>query len=420
LTIANSTELILVTGADCSYSPADPAVQECPYPYYDSLRSAVRPYRIAGTDHYVLTRYEDVVFAARHPELFSNRKYWQSDDDPDLAAILARQRFAIEPALVDNDPPSHTVYRRIASRAFTPGRLRAVEPLVRDRCADLIQEFAGEPEIEFVERFCKPLPMRVVCDLLGIPRKMGHSINRWSEAYLALAGRQLPKDQAQACQSEVVDFNNYIAELLEERLASPTDDVVTELTQAETPDGRRLDMVELSAILRNLMSAAGETTAFMLGNTMLQLLENPDEEAKVRADPALIPRMIEESLRRESPQQWNWRMVLQDTEIGGTTIPAGSWVHLVWAAANREPAVFADPERFDPGRPNTGKQLAFGLGIHFCLGAPLARMEGRIAYECLLERFSSIRLADRVDAIVRRHAATSRSLEGLHLTLTPA
>jgi cytochrome P450 len=418
--MADSTELILVTGADRSYSPADPGVQECPYPHYDSLRSAGRPYRIAGTDHYVLTRYEDAVFAARHPELFSNRKYWQSDDDPDLAAIVARQRFAIEPALVDNDPPSHTVYRRIASRAFTPGRLREVEPLVRDRCADLIQEFAGESEVEFVERFCKPLPMRVVCDLLGIPRETGNSINRWSEAYLALAGRQLPKDRALACQAEVVDFNNYIAELLEERLASPTDDVVTELTQAETPDGRRLDMVELSAIMRNLMSAAGETTAFMLGNTMLQLLENPDEEAKVRADPALIPRMIEESLRRESPQQWNWRMVLQDAEIGGTTIPAGSWIHIVWAAANREPAVFADPERFDPGRPNTGKQLAFGLGIHFCLGAPLARMEGRIAYECLLERFSSIRLADRTDAIVRRHAATSRSLERLHLTLTPA
>jgi cytochrome P450 len=410
--MAGSTKLISETGAERSYSPADPAVQECPYPYYDSLRS--------GGRHYVLTRYEDVVFAARHPELFSNRKYWQSDDDPDLAAILARQRFAIEPALVDNDPPTHTVYRRIASRAFTPGRLREVEPLIRARCTDLIDKFAGEPEIEFVERFCKPLPMRVLCDLLGVPRGMGSSINRWSEAYLALAGRQLPKDQALACQAEVVDFNNYIAELLEERLARPTDDVVTELTQAQTPDGRRLDLIEMSSILRNLMSAAGETTAFMLGNTMLQLLENPDEAAKVRADPALIPRMIEESLRRETPQQWNWRRVLQDTQIGGTTIPAGSWLHIVWAAANRDPSVFADPERFDPERPNTGKQLAFGLGIHFCLGAPLARMEGLIAYESLLERFSAIRLADRADAIVRRHVATSRSLESLHLALTPA
>jgi cytochrome P450 len=402
------------------YSPADPAVQDCPYPHYDRLRSAPGPYRVPGTDHYVLTRYEDVVFAARHPELFSNLKYWQSDDDPELGAIAARQRYAIRPALVDNDPPSHTVYRRIASRAFTPGRLRAVEPLVRDICTALIDEFIDAGEVEFITGFCRPLPMRVVCDLLGLPREMGDRINLWSEAYLALAGRQLAKQDAIRAQELVVDLNNYIADQLEERRRHPTEDVITELTQADTPDGRQLDLVELSAIVRNLITAAGETTAFMLGNTMWQLLESPQQMARLRKDHRLIPRMIEESLRRESPQQWNWRLVLQDTEIGGTDIPAGSWIHVVWAAANRDAEVFGEPGRFDLSRANTAKQLAFGLGTHFCLGAPLARMEGKVAFECLLTRVSDFRLVDGDLAIMRRPAATSRSLSRLALTFTAA
>jgi cytochrome P450 len=224
------------------YSPADPAVQACPYPHYERMRSAQGPYRIPDTDQYVLTRYEDVTFAARHPELFSNLKYWQSDDDPELAAIAARQRYPIKPALVDNDPPSHTTYRRIASRAFTPGRLRAVEPLVRDICTALIDEFIDAGEVEFITGFCRPLPMRVVCDLLGLPRDMGDRINLWSEAYLALAGRQLTKEDAIGAQEAVVDLNNYIADQLEGRRRHPTDDVLTELTQAQTPDGRQLDL----------------------------------------------------------------------------------------------------------------------------------------------------------------------------------
>jgi cytochrome P450 len=402
------------------YSPADDAVQECPYGHYEAMQSSGAPYRIPGTDDFVLTRYEDVVFAARHPELFSNRKYWQSDDDPDLAAIAAKQRFPIEPALVDNDPPSHTVYRRIASRAFTPGRLREVEPLVQDVTTQLIDAFIDAGRVEFVTQFCRPLPMRVVCDLLGLARDMGDQINAWSEAYLALAGRQLPKERALVAQQAVVDLNNYIAEELEDRRARPRQDVITELTRARTPEGRELNLTELSAIVRNLLTAAGETTAFMLGNTMLQLLEQPERLTEVSADPSMIARMMEESLRRESPQQWNWRKVVQDVEIGGATIPAGSWIHIVWAAANRDPSVFDAPDRFEPARENVARQLAFGLGTHFCLGAPLARIEGRVAFDRLLRRLRDIRVAGVSDAVVRRHAATSRSLQRLELEFSPA
>ena len=402
-----------------SYSPADLAVQACPYPHYAAMRSLLAPYRMPGTDYYVLTRYEDVTYAARHPEIFSNLKQWQSDDDPDLAAIVAGQRYPIRPALVDNDPPSHTVYRRIASRAFTPGRLRDVEPLVDEICTELIDGFVDAGEVEFITAFCRPLPMRVLCDLLGLPRAMGDRINAWSEAYLALAGRHLPKADALRAQEEVVELNNYIADELERRQREPTEDVMSELTQARTPDGRLLDMVELSAIVRNLMTAAGETTAFMLGNTMLQLVESLDDLDRVRRDPALIPRLIEESLRRESPQQWNWRRVLQDVELGGVTIPAGSWVHLVWGSANRDPSTFDAPEMLRLDRDNTAKQVAFGLGTHFCLGAPLARMEGRIAFQSLLRRLPDIRLADVPEPVVRRHAATSRSLSKLMIALTP-
>jgi cytochrome P450 len=186
-----------------SYSPRAEEVQRCPYPHYEALRAA-GPHQIPGTNYYVLSRYEDAIHAARHPELFSNKKYWQSDDDPDLAAIAARQRYPIAPALVDNDPPSHSVYRRIASRAFTPGRLRDVEPLIQETCDELVDSFVTDGELEFVSQFCEPLPMRVVCELLGLPRAMGDQVKHWSDAYLALAGRHLSKEQALVCQQDVV------------------------------------------------------------------------------------------------------------------------------------------------------------------------------------------------------------------------
>jgi cytochrome P450 len=411
-----TTEPTLLDG----YSPAADDVQTCPYPYYDALRAGPGPHRIHGTNHYVVSRYEQIAHVARHPEQFSNKKYWQSDDDPDLAAIVSQQRFPIEPALVDNDPPSHTIYRRIASRAFSPGRLREVEPAIRGTCEELIRGFAERGEAEFISDFCRPLPMRVVCDLLGVPREMGGNVGVWSDSYLALAGRQLPKETALVCQRHVVDLNNYLADLLEERRRYPGADVISELTAAQTPDGRPLDLVELSAIVRNLITAAGETTSFMLGNAMLQLLEHPAEMKRVAGDARLIPRMIEESLRRETPQQWNWRQVVQTAELGGVEIPAGAWVQLVWAAGNRDPSVFDASDQFEVGRRNVSKQLAFGLGIHFCLGAPLARMEGRLAFEALLARTRDLRLADRPDAVVHRKAATSRSLTQLHIQFSPA
>jgi cytochrome P450 len=249
---------------------------------------------------------------------------------------------------------------------------------------------------------------------------MGGKIQGWSEDYLALTGRQLSHDRALVCQRHVVELNNYIADVLEERRAHPGSDVISELTQARTPEGETLDMVVLSAIVRNLITAAGETTSFMLALTFFQLLSHPDQLARVLADHGRIPRVLEESLRLETPLQWNWRQVLADTEVGGVPIPAGSWMHVVWASANRDDAVFEDPERFDIDRPNTAKQLAFGLGTHFCLGAPLARMEGRVALETVFTHLPGLDLAHRPDAVAWRSSATTRTVSALHVTFGSA
>ena len=215
------------------YTPASEDVQACPYAYYDALRDGPSAYRIPGTDMYVVSRYEDAIAVARQPEVFANKKRWQSDDDPDLAAILAEQRYPIRPALVDNDPPSHSVYRKIASRAFTPGRLHKIEPAVRQTCDGLVDAFASDGEVEFVSAFCEPLPMRVVCDLLGLPREMGGQIGVWASAYIGLAARLIPTQKALIFQRHVVDFNNYIADVLEARRANPGDDAISELAHAK-------------------------------------------------------------------------------------------------------------------------------------------------------------------------------------------
>ena len=403
------------------YSPALESVQECPYPHFEAMRAQEEPYRIPGTDRYVLTRYEDVVFAARHPELFANRKYWQSDDDTELAAIVAEQRFPIVPALVDNDPPSHTVYRRIASRAFTPGRLRDVAPSVHDTCDQLIDAFVADREVELVSQFCRPLPMRVACDLLGLPPEMGDRINLWSDRRLpgARGASANPRAGARgtAPGGRAQQLHRAAAREPPRGRAWRRDH---RADRATTPEGRELDLAEPSAIVRNLLTAAGETSAFILVNAMAQLLELPRPDGQGACRSGADPRMIEESLRRETPEGWNWRRVARDVEVGGTWIPAGAWLHVVCAAANRDPDMFVAPACFCVHRENIAKQLAFGLGTHFCLGATLARMEGRISFECLLGRLREIDIADRPDAAVRRLRATTRSLSELHLIFVSA
>jgi cytochrome P450 len=394
-----------------------PAARRHPFPVYRTLRERAPVHHIPGTDRYVVSRYEDVVHVTRHPELFSNKKLWLAGADPELAAIAATQRHPMTQSLVDNDPPGHTVYREIAFRAFAPARLRALEPRIGELIDALIDGFAGRGETELVSELCDPLPMRVICELLGLPQTMAPEFKRWSDDYLALAGRLISRERAIECQHSVVELNDYLADAIEARRARPEADVVSELAAAETPDGRVLDVSVLTSIARNLLTAGDETTSFLLANTVLLLLEHPDELRAATADPSRIPRLLEEALRVESPTQWLWRQVVADVELHGVTIPAGSWVHVVWASANRDPDVFDRPDEFAPERPNARRHLAFGNGIHFCLGAPLARLEGRVALERLLSRLRNLRLAGPVE---RLESANYRAVRRLPLRFEAA
>ena len=393
--------------------------RQFPYPFYEAARSEAPVYHVPETDDYLITRYDDLTWVASHPELFSNHKQWVTAERPALQAIAAQQKYPTMPVVVDEDPPLHGLYRDIAFRAFTPRRLRGYEPMIRTVVDELIDSFAPSGRVELVSEFANRMPMAVIVQILGLPRGMMPAFKRWSDEWAELSSRYLTEERAEHCQRSAVDFNDYLADQIAMRRENPSDDVISELAQARGPDGEPLGMAELVNIVRLLLIAGNETTAFLLANTVALLLRDPDQLATVLSQRALLKRAVEESLRVESPTQWSWRKVIADVELGGMTIPAGSRVLLAWASGNRDTARFDQPDDFSCTRSNVKDHLAFGHGIHFCLGASLARLEGEIAIGRLFERLPNLRFAsdgelDHIDS------AIFRSVRQLKLAFDPA
>jgi cytochrome P450 len=392
--------------ADIQFNPMDPDFVADPYPMYHRLR-AEDPVHHSPLGFWVLTRYPDVMAMLRDPRLIK---------EPIAAFVAARFGVAVPPGLglsmLDRDPPDHTRLRGLVSKAFTPLALEGLRPHIQQIVDGLLDEAQRRGSMDLIEEFAYPLPVRVICEMLGVPVKDHERFKQWGlDIARGLDAIMLPPDSEVAVRSIAGRraLSNYFRELIAERRAAPRDDMLSALIAAEEA-GDKLNEDELLATCILLLVAGHETTVNLIGNGTLALLRHPAELRKLRENSALITTAVEELLRFDGPVQRTARIPSEDITIGGVTIGKGEMVMPFLGAADRDPAQFPDPDRLDITRADN-RHIAFGLGIHFCLGAPLARMEGQIAINTLLARLPRLALA--TDRPKFRQSLTLRGLETL-------
>jgi cytochrome P450 len=382
--------------------PFAPAAQPDPYPAYARLRreAPVHPLVLPdGTRRWLVTRYEDVDAALRDPRL-SKRDPATDSMPPIVRAVVANQMLA-------QDPPDHTRLRRLVAQAFAPRLVAGREPLVQRTADDLLDRVRPGEGFDLVGDYAHPLPLTVIADLLGIPLEDRGPFRRWSDAAVAVdpAGGPVPPWRLNA----LGEFAAYLTGLFARKRRDPGDDLTSGLVHA-ADEGDALSPEELLAMVWLLLVAGHETTVNLIGNGVLALLRHPDQLALLRADPGLLPGAVEELLRYDGPVATSTpRFSTAEVDLPGGTIPAGEQVIVVLASADRDPERFADPDVLDVRRADV-RHLAFGRGVHYCLGAPLARMEGRIALGTLLRRVPGLRSAVPFEELEWRRSLLVRGL----------
>jgi cytochrome P450 len=363
-----------------------PGFLDDPYPFYAELRARDPVHEMEGG--VFLSRYEDALAVYRDPHASSDKK---AEFGPKLGDSPLYEHHTT--SLVFNDPPLHTRVRRIIMGAVNQKAIARMEPNVARLVDALLGEMAAKGAVNFIDDFAAQIPIEVIGNLLDIPREERAPLRGWSVAILSGLEPKLTPQMFEAGNRAVTEFVEYLKVLIAARRKAPGDydaDVLTRLIAGEK-DGEKLSERELYHQCIFLLNAGHETTTNLLGNGLWALLNNPAELARLRADPALVPVAVEEMLRYDGPIQLNNRRLTAPLTLAGKALPAGTPVTIGIGAANRDPAQFADPERFDAGRkPN--RHLAFGQGDHVCVGMNVARMEGRIALSRLLARFARIEL----------------------------
>ena len=377
--------------APAELNPYQPDVIECPYPMYERMRER-GVYYLESEDVWIVTRWEDVQFVLKRSDLFSNLVGM----DPHGMAPEQAQLMRETGALPGSDPPEHTHYRRLAGPWLSMRGIDSFEPNVYRVIDGLIDRFIDDGEVELASQFSTPLTVLVFVELMGIVDEDIPRVTGWVDDTIEIMGASfglVEQERVGELLASGEQFRRYLLDLAEERRHNPRGDMLTHLVTAPMRDfgGRTLHEQELQGMLVTLLMGGTETTLNMVDSGMWLLLEHPELLAQLRADHSLIPNFVEEALRIESPVQQLQRRAIADTEVGGVAIPAGARLSVFYAAANRDPAHWDAPDAFDIHREEAKRHVGFGAGVHYCIGAPLARMEGRIAFERLLARLANIR-----------------------------
>jgi cytochrome P450 len=400
---------------------ADPTVAADPVPYYEQLR-ALGPLvkgrvNYLTTDHalaHELLRSDDFRVVNMGSNLPAPLRWLERRTRDDLLHPLR------EPSLLAVEPPNHTRYRKTVSAVFTSRAVAALRDRVEQTAAHLLDQLSGQSGvIDIVGRYCSQLPVAIISDILGVPDKDRGRVLEFGELAAPSLDIGLPWRQYRSVQQGIAGFNFWLAGHLRELRRAPSDNLMSQLIQmAESGSAEtHLDEDELQAIAGLVLAAGFETTVNLLGNGIRMLLDTPEHLDTLRQRPELWPNAVEEILRLDSPVQLTARVAVKDVEVAGMRIQRGELVIIYLGAANRDPSVFPDPNRFDIERPNAGRHLAFSGGRHFCLGAALARAEGEVGLRTFFDRFPEVRAAGNGS---RRDTRVLRGWSTLPVGLGPA
>jgi cytochrome P450 len=393
---------VTATRYDCPASlvgmtMADPAINECPYDYYARMHTEAPVHYDARMGLWLVTRYADVVEASQQWDVFSSHIDMRRDvstiDPTEADEFFRREGWLVEDVLSQVDPPRHTIFRRMVERLFTGPVVKRMHAYLDKHVLELLGSFERRGHADFLNEFALLLPLDVIADQLGLPRTDGALLRRWSDAFIGSFDLTITPAQKLAFARIILEFQRYFVAWRQKKTETPADDLLSMLVATRREDGSPLNTEDYLALCAQLMVAGSETTRNHLLSIMLMLCDDPALQRRLRSDPALIPRFVDESLRLESPAQGLYRRTTREVELGGVRIPAGSIVMVMFGAANRDPAAFQQPSIMNLERPNLNRHMAFGYGIHSCIGRTLATAELNIATRRLLERLGPIRLA---------------------------
>lgn len=379
-----------------SLTPLSPEVLACPHEFNERLRREAPVYRCPHTGIVFVSDYETIKQVARDHSTFSNRfgQAMRSPGgvDPRIAAAQEKGFRSVD-TMLTQDPPLHRRYRGMVNQAFTARRVATLEAHLVELCHTLIDGFAERGHSELMGEFAERVPMTIIAEQLGVPLADYELFKSWSDAFVAQLSRMANVEEEVAAVEKIVEFQHYFAARLEERRRQPEDDIISDIVHARFENERPLDVPEMLSILQQLLVAGNETTTSSIGEGVLLLIDNPDQHQKLKDDPGLVPNFVEEVLRLSSPTANMWRVCTRDAEINGVDVPAGTLVMLRYASGNRDEYVFENPHRLDVIRSNAGANIAFGHGVHMCIGAALARKELEVAFRVLVERLDNLALA---------------------------
>ena len=381
-------------------NPMHPELLKCPWGMNRRLREEAPVFQDPASGIFFISRYEDVVKMAMDHETFSSRmltsnRALSASQAPEVKAVVAEGYPQVD-TMLTQDPPLQRRYRKFVDGAFSPASLKALEPYIEQTANELIDAFIDRGECEFLSAFGVPLPLKVIVSQLGAPQSDLHLFRKWTEAFIGNLSQQLDKPGLLAAAKSMVEFQHYFVARMQERRDKPEDDILSKIVNASINGEEPLTDAECLSMISQIMVAGNETTSASFTEGIWLLINNPDQYALLREDssPEMISRLVEEVLRISSPSANMFRRATRDVELHGVTIPKDAILFARFGSANQDGEQFPEPLTFDLMRPNLKEQVAFGKGVHHCLGAALSRREMNIGFKAILNRMENFRLAD--------------------------